>query len=104
MAQQTNRVPLGRAIKFSDTQLDQLSTITPDKLPIIQERAGLLWKRYAPAEFKTLLDAKPIGEESDSDFAWDTNARKYVDKATRRVISPKEIRAVLDDVLMKMKG
>ncbi len=98
------RVPLGKAIKFTNQQLDQLSAMTPERLAVIQERASLLWKRYAPAEYKTLLDAKPVGEESDSDFAWDVNARKYVNKRTGRVIPPKEIRAALDECLMKIKG
>ena len=48
-------VPLGKAIIWTDSQLDALSEISP--ADIIE--AGQWWKQNAPKKYKNLLDAKP---------------------------------------------
>ncbi len=52
------RVPLGKALKHSDEQLDQLSQITPADI----EAAKVFWRKHAPAKHKKLLDAQPIDD------------------------------------------
>lgn len=46
------RVPLGRAIRWTDKQIDEALTVTPDDI----DRARALWQRYA--KNKRLIDAQ----------------------------------------------
>lgn len=54
------KVPLGKAIRFSDEDLDQLSRVTPADI----EKSKQAWKRTVPKEYKTLLDAESVKDVS----------------------------------------
>lgn len=54
------KVKLGKAIKWTDDDLDRLAEITPADI----EAAKAWWAAYAPRRFKKLLEAKP--EETDA--------------------------------------
>jgi hypothetical protein len=54
------KIPLGKPLELTDEQLDQLAEVTPTDI----EKAKLFWRAHAPDEFKTLLDAQTIDEES----------------------------------------
>jgi len=56
------RVPLGKPLRHTKKQLDELSKITPVDI----ERAQVLWRKYAPRKFKTLLDAQPVEDINGS--------------------------------------
>lgn len=47
------RVPLGKALKFTPKQLDDLSVVTPADIVKAQQ----FWQNNAPKRYKTLLDA-----------------------------------------------
>ena len=49
------KVPLGKPLKLTDKQLDQLAEVTPTDI----EKAKVAWRAAVPDEFKTLLDAQP---------------------------------------------
>lgn len=54
--------PLGKAIQWSDDDLDQLAQISEaDK-----KAADALWKNEAPARFKDLLDAEVIEPDTNT--------------------------------------
>lgn len=53
------KIPLGKPLKLTDEQLDQLAEVTPTDI----EKAKVFWRTHAPEEFKTLLDAETIDEE-----------------------------------------
>lgn len=48
-----------RRRRLTDRELDELSRVGPEDV----ERAKAAWRRYAPARWRELLDARPIGEE-----------------------------------------
>ena len=52
------RVPLGKPLKLTDKQLEEMATVT--EADII--KAKELWRNSVPPEFKTLLDAQPEEE------------------------------------------
>lgn len=49
------RKPLGKAIRHTDEQLDELSQVTPADI----EAAAALWRASVKPELRDLLDAKP---------------------------------------------
>ena len=60
MAEQpARRKPRGKAVQWSDEDLDRLSAIGPDDVAL----AGDLWAEHAPSPLKRLLDAQ--AEEAD---------------------------------------
>jgi hypothetical protein len=50
------RVPLGRPLRHTEKQLEELAKVTPADI----ERAQILWQKYAPRKYKNLLDAQPV--------------------------------------------
>ena len=52
------RVPLGKPLKLTDKQLEEMATVTEADVIKAQE----LWRNSVPSEFKTLLDAQPEEE------------------------------------------
>ncbi len=52
------KVPLGKPLKFTPEQLDELAKVTPTDIVKAQE----LWRSSAPKEFKTLLDAETVDD------------------------------------------
>lgn len=54
------RVPLGKPLKLTPEQLDEMSKVTPADIVKAQQ----FWRQNAPKEFETLLDAQEIDDES----------------------------------------
>jgi hypothetical protein len=54
----TKKVPLGKPLKFTPEQLDELAKVTPTDILKAQEA----WRNAAPKKFKTLLDAQTVDE------------------------------------------
>jgi hypothetical protein len=48
------RVPLGKAIIWSETEIDRLCSIKPRDLKL----ANLWWRKHAPAKYRRLLNAQ----------------------------------------------
>ena len=55
----TKKVPLGKMLKFTPEQLDELAKVTPTDIVKAQEA----WRNAAPKEFKTLLDAETVEDQ-----------------------------------------
>lgn len=53
------RVPLGKPLKFTAKDLDELSTVTPADIVKAQQ----FWQKYAPKRYKTLLDSTDNQEQ-----------------------------------------
>lgn len=53
------KVPLGKALKFTPKQLDELSTVTPADILKAQQ----FWKEHAPKRYKNLLDAESVDNQ-----------------------------------------
>lgn len=47
------KVPLGKAIIWSQAELTKMSTVTPIDVRL----ARLWWRKHAPAKYRRLLDA-----------------------------------------------
>jgi hypothetical protein len=53
-AKPARTVPLGKALAWTDDDLDRLSAVTPEDIAAAQE----WWRRNAPARYAKLLDAQ----------------------------------------------
>lgn len=49
------RVPLGKAIQWTEAEVDELTKVTPQDI----EEAAALWKRAAQKRYRGLFDAQP---------------------------------------------
>jgi hypothetical protein len=52
-------VPLGRSLKLTPEQLDEMSKVTPANIVKVQR----FWRDNAPSPFETLLDAQVVEDE-----------------------------------------
>ncbi len=54
----TKRVPLGKPLKHTEKELDELAAVTPADI----EAAKVFWRKHAPKKQKALLDAEPTDD------------------------------------------
>jgi hypothetical protein len=80
-----------KAIKLSESALEQLSKITPAAI----EMAKALWSQTVPLRWKPLLDAQTIGIDDPltSVYVWDATNRRYIHLRSRRYVPFQDIRA-----------
>jgi hypothetical protein len=50
------RVPMGRAIRWTEQEIDGFSQVTPGDIDDIR----LLWRKYASPGFRNLIDAEEV--------------------------------------------
>jgi hypothetical protein len=50
------------------------------------------WDAYAPAKYRGLLAARPVGTKGARWF-WDSARRRYISAKSGHVVTPKELRA-----------
>jgi len=62
MAKQ-KRVPKGKALRWSEEDLDRLSEITPGDI----ERAREHWRANVPPMYRNLLDAEMVEPDADAE-------------------------------------
>jgi len=56
-------VPLGKAIVWTDEEIEDFQQVTPVDIDIMR----MLWKKYAPARFRDLIDAQDDDATTISD-------------------------------------
>lgn len=54
------RVPLGKAIIWSPTEIERMCTVTPTDVKL----ARLWWRKHAPTKYRRLLDAAALNADS----------------------------------------
>jgi hypothetical protein len=60
-------VPLGKPLKLSDKQLEELAQVTPVDI----EKASAFWKAHVSKKFRTLLDAEVMEDKQNGSTATD---------------------------------
>lgn len=62
------RVPLGKAIRWTEEEIDEFSQVTPGDIDAMR----LLWAKYASPKFKALIDSQEV--EGKAERAITTNS------------------------------
>lgn len=55
MSKKARAIPLGKAIQWTEAEVDELTKVTPQDI----EEASALWRRGALPKYRGLFDAKP---------------------------------------------
>jgi len=55
------RVPLGKAIRWTQEEIDEFSIVTADDI----DKMRVMWKRYASPQMRDIIDAIELDDTAD---------------------------------------